>query len=78
MVVHTEETKRPPDKDSAIVYSALSLVAKPIRPLIRHLLPFIACLLCIPILLTMSGAAGWLVWKGIPTGWSADVYLQYG
>lgn len=78
MAIHPEETSHPPNESSNIVSSVSRRIIRPVRPLLFHLLPLAICLLCIPILLMMSGAAGWLVWRGIPTGWSEDVYLQYG
>ncbi|KIJ23591.1 hypothetical protein M422DRAFT_195758 [Sphaerobolus stellatus SS14] len=51
---------------------------RPVRPLLPYLLPFVVCLLSIPLLIVLSGTAGWFVWKSVPVGWEVDTYLQYG
>lgn len=36
------------------------------------------CLFFIPVLLSISAAAGWFVWKNVPSGFRVPVHLQYG
>ncbi|KAF8525169.1 hypothetical protein BU17DRAFT_74550 [Hysterangium stoloniferum] len=48
------------------------------RPLLPHLLPLVVCLLCVPVLMFLSGAAGLAVWNSVPVGWKVETYLQYG
>ncbi|KAF8530977.1 putative adipose-regulatory protein-domain-containing protein [Gautieria morchelliformis] len=60
---------------------SLNLLATPLRflrLLLPRVFPLIVCLLCIPVLMFFSGAAGWAVWRNVPVGWRTDVYLQYG
>jgi len=73
-----DETPRKPGDNSSAVVKIIAAPLRPIRPLLPHLLPFIVCLLSIPVLVFLSGAAGWMVWKNVPVGWTVDANLQYG
>ncbi|KAF8577892.1 hypothetical protein K439DRAFT_1363629 [Ramaria rubella] len=66
---------------SGITSFALNLFTAPLRAVGRFLpkmFPLIVCLLCIPVLMFFSGAAGWIVWRNVPVGWKMDANLQYG
>ena len=68
----------PPRRLLAHSMDFLATSLLPLRPLLPSIFPLIVCLLCIPILIFFSGAAGWFVWRNVPVGWSMDVYLHYG
>ena len=77
----TLDVQDKPPASSGLVTLALNLITfllRPLRPLLPHMLPLLVCLLCLPVLMFISGAAGWIVWRNVPVGWRADVFLQYG
>ncbi|GJJ13913.1 hypothetical protein Clacol_008170 [Clathrus columnatus] len=74
MVAHVENKQHSRERPNTVS----SRFNRVVHSLLPRLLPVIACLLCVPLLLTISGAAGWVVWKRIPVGWNEEVYLQYG
>ncbi|KAF9010364.1 hypothetical protein BDZ89DRAFT_1078162 [Hymenopellis radicata] len=49
-----------------------------IRPFAPQLIPLVVFAFLIPLVLSLSAAAGYAVWKNVAVGWEMPLYLQYG
>ncbi|OCH96036.1 hypothetical protein OBBRIDRAFT_702409, partial [Obba rivulosa] len=47
-------------------------------PVGPQLVPLVVFLAAIPVIVFLSFAAGWIVWRSIAVGWETEVFLQYG
>ncbi|ESK98056.1 adipose-regulatory protein [Moniliophthora roreri MCA 2997] len=60
------------------LYAPVGLAIEYLRPLAPHVTPLLICVILIPLLISLSLLAGFLVWKNVAVGWSVPLYLQYG
>ena len=47
-------------------------------PLAPHLVPLAVFSVTLPLIILLSIASGFFVWKNIAVSWETDIYLQYG
>ncbi|KAF8807728.1 hypothetical protein BYT27DRAFT_7139033 [Phlegmacium glaucopus] len=61
-----------------IFFSFLSTGLSLIRPFAPRLIPLLIFACFIPLILTCSISAGWMVWSSLLVSWEVPLYLQYG
>lgn len=57
-----------------ILWAALRLF----RPLAPHLVPLAVFSVTLPLIILLSIASGYVVWKSVAVGWESELFLQYG
>ena len=65
-------------RSDGLVASLISASAHYLRPLALQIAPLVICTLFIPIVLSLSGLAGYFVWNSLAARWHAPIHLQYG
>ena len=48
------------------------------QPLAPHLVPLAVFSVTLPLIILLSVASGYLVWKSVAVGWESELFLQYG
>ncbi|KAJ2932751.1 hypothetical protein H1R20_g4340, partial [Candolleomyces eurysporus] len=75
-----EEEQQPEEAEaeSGLIYSTFVSTASFLRPYAPQIVPVVVCTFFIPIILAISGFAGYVVWSNLSTKWETPIYLQYG
>lgn len=69
------ETAQP---GNGLIYSTFAASINFFRPYAPQIVPILVCAFFVPVVLALSGFAGWVVWNSLSTGWEIPLYLQYG
>ncbi|KAJ2919290.1 hypothetical protein MD484_g1146, partial [Candolleomyces efflorescens] len=66
------------EAETGLVYSTFVSAASFLRPYAPQIVPIAVCAFFIPIILAISGFAGYVVWSNLSAKWETPIYLQYG
>ena len=66
------------EAESGLIYSTFVSTASFLRPYAPQIVPVVVCAFFIPIILAISGFAGYVVWSNLSAKWETPIYLQYG
>lgn len=66
------------DTDTSYMSSLALKVIALAKEWMPNVVPLITFFAALPYLVLCSLIAGWLVWAGVPKGWSSPIYLHYG
>ncbi|KAH6916870.1 hypothetical protein BKA70DRAFT_1555472 [Coprinopsis sp. MPI-PUGE-AT-0042] len=67
-----------PEESSGLLLSSFQSLFNLIRPYAPQIVPVLVCVFLIPLILSLSGFAGYAVWSSLSKGWEIPLYLQYG
>ncbi|KAF5374739.1 hypothetical protein D9758_000421 [Tetrapyrgos nigripes] len=71
------EQKNPRFYDAPL-NSLRDFASRSFQAIAAHLISIIAFCILIPVIISISIFAGYLVWKNVAVGWESPLYLQYG
>lgn len=64
----------PPRLLFALLYRAAAFL----QPYASQIIPIFVCLLLVPLVISLSLYAGWVVWRSAPVAWQVPIDFQYG
>ncbi|KAF9502548.1 hypothetical protein BDN71DRAFT_1438204 [Pleurotus eryngii] len=61
-----------------LLFILLYRAAAFLQPYASQIIPIFICLLLVPLVISLSLYAGWLVWRSVPVAWQVPIDFQYG